>query len=73
MEKAFGSAVTEEARDKIIQRIVDRSRARCPVLELNDCQKEALRRAPFLLLLLKTMMEEIMLSAINVTYPPSQI
>lgn len=47
MEKAFGSAVTEEARDKIIQRIVDRSRARCPVLELNDCQKEALRRAPF--------------------------
>lgn len=44
METAFGS-VTEEARDEIIQKIVDKSIARCPSFGLNDCQIEALRQA----------------------------
>lgn len=44
METAFGS-VTEEARDEIIQKIVDKSIARCPSFRLDDCQIEALRQA----------------------------
>ncbi|GFH53115.1 hypothetical protein CTEN210_09591 [Chaetoceros tenuissimus] len=44
METAFGS-VTEEARDEIIQKIVDKSRARCPSFGLDGCQIEALRQA----------------------------
>ena len=44
METAFGS-VTEEARDEIIQKIVDKSIARCPSFGLDDCQREALRQA----------------------------
>jgi len=44
MQEAFGS-VTKEAREKIIEKIVTRSRARCPVFELDECQREALRQS----------------------------
>lgn len=43
LERAFGDDLSDTTRDTVIQKVIDRSVAVCPVIELTSCQLESLR------------------------------